>query len=56
MKKEVIIEFVIQKAEEGGYFAEAIGFSIFTQGETLKETVKNIREAVSCHFDDLCFQ
>ena len=51
MKTPSFIQFVIKKAEEGGYSAEAIGFSIYTQGETIDETVKNIREAVDCHFD-----
>ena len=46
-----IIQFSIHEAEEGGYYAEAIGFSIFTQGETMDEIIFNIREAVECHFD-----
>ena len=46
-----VIQFSIQKAEEGGFFATAVHYSIFTQGETLDELMKNIREAVECHFD-----
>jgi predicted RNase H-like HicB family nuclease len=52
MKKPDVLQFVIHKAEEGGYYAEAIGYSIYTQGETIDETVSNIREAVDCHFTD----
>ena len=44
------IQFAIHPSEEGGYTAEAIGFSIYTQGETVDETLRNIREAVECHF------
>jgi predicted RNase H-like HicB family nuclease len=50
MKSEII--FVIEDAVEGGYIAKALGFSIFTQGETIEELRKNIREAVICHFDE----
>ena len=47
-----IIQFIIEKAEEGGYTAKALLFPIFTQGETLDEVAKNIQEAVQCHFDE----
>lgn len=50
MKIENIVQFFIQTAPEGGYTAQAVGYSIYTQGETLDETVRNIREAVACHF------
>ncbi|MBK8514890.1 MAG: 2-oxoisovalerate dehydrogenase [Saprospiraceae bacterium] len=48
--KEVI--FVINEAPEGGYEAEALGLSIFTQGDDWENLKFNIIEAVSCHFDD----
>jgi predicted RNase H-like HicB family nuclease len=51
MEKPRVLQFIIQ-AEDGGYSASAVGYSIYTQGETLDETIKNIKEAVSCHFDD----
>lgn len=50
MKIPNIIQFYIQTSSEGGYTAEAVGYSIYTQGETLDETVSNIKEAVECHF------
>jgi predicted RNase H-like HicB family nuclease len=46
------IQFIISKSEESGYFAKAINYSIYTQGETLDETVQNISEAVECYFGD----
>jgi len=52
MKKPNVIQFFIQNDPEGGYTAEAIGYSIYTQGETLDETVQHIKEAVNCHFSE----
>lgn len=52
MKMPTILQFFVQKAEEGGYVAEAVGYSIHTEGETLDETVRNINEAVECHFGE----
>ena len=46
------IIFVINESPEGGFEAEALGHSIFTEGETWAELKENIIEAVSCHFDD----
>jgi len=45
------IIFSVQESPEGGYEARALGFSIFTQADTLDELKTNIRDAVSCHFD-----
>ena len=44
--------FEIRDAEEGGFYARALGHSIFTQGETWDELRSNLLEAVSLHFDD----
>ena len=52
MKIPSVIQFFIQKDEKYGYTAEAVGYSIYTQGETLDETVQNIKEAVECHFGE----
>ena len=49
MDKELI--FLIEEAAEGGYTASALGYSIFTEGETFDELRKNIKDAVRCHFD-----
>lgn len=45
------IIFVIDEAPEGGFFARALGESIFTEADDLKHLHQNIREAVQCHFD-----
>ena len=47
---EVIFE--IRDAEEGGYRARALGHAIFTEAETWEELRRNVREAVSLHFEE----
>ena len=44
--------FGIRDAEEGGYYARALGHAIFTQAETWEELRNNALEAVSLHFED----
>ncbi len=38
--------------EDGYWSARAIGLSIFTDGETFEELLKNIEEAVILYFED----
>lgn len=45
--------FEIRDAEEGGFFARALGHSIFTQGDTWDDLRANLVEAVSLHFEDV---
>lgn len=45
------IIFIIENSDEGGYTAKALGYSIYTEGETLDELKENIKDAVKCHFD-----
>lgn len=49
--KEII--FLIEEDPEGGFNAQALGESIFTQGETPEELKENIKDALRCHFDNL---
>ena len=44
------IVFVVEEAAEGGYTAQAVGASIFTEADTLETLRNNVREAVACHF------
>jgi hypothetical protein len=46
------IIFSVQESPEGGYEARALGFSIFTQADSLEELRTMVRDAVSCHFPD----
>ncbi len=44
--------FEIRDAEEGGYWARALGHAIFTQGENWEELRSNVLEAISVDFED----
>ena len=46
------IIFTVQDSPEGGYEARALGYSIFTQADTLDELKEMVRDAARCHFDD----
>jgi hypothetical protein len=46
------IIFTVQESPQGGYEARALGYSIFTQADTMDELKVNVCEAVRCHFDD----
>ena len=46
---EIIFD-VSEDEIDGGYSASALG--IHTQGDTLDELRRNVREAVDCYFDD----
>jgi hypothetical protein len=45
------IIFSIEESPEGSFQARALGFSIFTEADSLDELKTMIRDAVSCHFD-----
>ena len=44
--------FEVHEAEEGGYYALALGHDIITQGDTWEELKLMAQDAVLCHFDD----
>jgi hypothetical protein len=46
------VTFLIKEDFEGGFTAQALGYSIFTEGDTKDELKKNILDAVRCHFDN----
>ena len=45
------IKAAIRPGEKSGYVAECWEISVVTQGATLDETVKNLREAVALHLE-----
>lgn len=51
MNLEII--FLVEEAEEGGYTTRALGESIITEGNSLAELRKNVKEAVRCHFEEI---
>jgi len=46
---EIIFE-VTEDEVDGGYSASAIGYGIHTQGDSMEEVRRNVREAVDCYF------
>jgi hypothetical protein len=44
--------FIVEEAPEGGYTARALGVSIFTEAEDLRELHAQVRDAVQCHFEE----
>lgn len=44
--------FEIRDAEEGGFYARALGHGIFTEAEDWEELRANVLEALSLHFED----
>lgn len=45
------IIFEVLDAEEGGFYARALGHSIFTQGEDWNDLRAMVKDAVVCHFE-----
>lgn len=48
---EIIFE-VTEDEIDGGYSASATGYGIHTQGDSMEEIRKNVREAVDSYFDE----
>lgn len=48
---EIIFE-VTEDEVDGGYSARALGYGIHTQGDSVEDIRRNVREAVDCYFDD----
>lgn len=50
MAKEII--FLVEESPEGGFEAKALGYSIYTEAETLEDLKEEVKDAVRCHFDE----
>jgi predicted RNase H-like HicB family nuclease len=48
---EIIFE-VREDETDGGYTANALGYGIHTQAESLEELRTMVRDAVACYFDE----
>ena len=46
------IIFSVEESPEGGFEAQALGHSIFTQADTVAELRAMVQDAVRCHFED----
>jgi predicted RNase H-like HicB family nuclease len=51
MAPRYTIQAVIYPGDESGYVAECLSLAVVTQGQTLDETVQNLREAIQLHLD-----
>ncbi len=47
--REII--FLVEETEDG-YIAQALGYSIYTQADSLEELKEMVKDAVECHFDE----
>ena len=45
------IKAVIRPGEQSGYVAECVEIPVVTQGETLDDVTRNLREAVELHLE-----
>ena len=50
MIKEII--FNVTESLDGGYEAQAVGYSIYTQCDEYSELSATLRDAVKCHFNE----
>jgi predicted RNase H-like HicB family nuclease len=48
---EIVFE-VREDEVDGGYTANALGYGIHTQGDTLEELRAMVKDAVQCYFDE----
>lgn len=46
------LTFLVGEAEEGGYFAEAVGVGIFAEGDTMDDLNKSIRSGIECFYEN----
>jgi predicted RNase H-like HicB family nuclease len=44
--------FLIHEAEEGGFYAEAVGVGIFAEGETVEELKESIKSGIECYYEN----
>jgi len=51
MAPRYTIQAVIHPGDNSGYVAECLNLAVVTQGQTLDETAKNLREAIQLHLE-----
>ncbi|MEI6531182.1 MAG: type II toxin-antitoxin system HicB family antitoxin [bacterium] len=49
MTQRYTIQAVLYPGDKSGYVAECLNLAVVTQGQTLDETVQNLREAIQLH-------
>ena len=43
--------FTVEEAGEGGFTARALGYSIFSEADTVEDLREAVLDAVRCHFE-----
>lgn len=54
--REIDVEYtvILHQAEEGGYWAEVPALpGCYSQGETVEQTMRNVKEAIESHLEAL---
>jgi predicted RNase H-like HicB family nuclease len=51
MAQHYTIQAVIHPGDSAGYVAECVDLAVVTQGQTLDETVQNLRDALRLHLE-----
>jgi len=51
LKKLEEIIFLVEETDDG-FTARALGYSIFTQADSLEELKEMVKDAVECHFEE----
>ncbi|MBS1529611.1 MAG: 2-oxoisovalerate dehydrogenase, partial [Bacteroidetes bacterium] len=46
------LTFLVHEAEEGGYYAEAVGVGIFAEGETIEELKQSVKSGIECYYEN----
>ncbi len=46
-----VVNAIITEGDEAGYIGTCFNVAVVTQGATLDEVVKNLKEAIELHFD-----
>jgi len=46
------LTLLVHEAEEGGYYAEAVGVGIFAEGDTMDDLKNNIRSGIECYYEN----
>ena len=46
------VVFIVEEAAEDGYTARALGVSIFTEADNMRQLRSHVVDAVRCHFAD----
>ncbi len=52
MSSAEIIFLVKEDEVDGGYTASALGYGIHSQGDTVEEIGRPVKEAIDCYFED----